>query len=314
MEIGLYGEYDLDEIIKYFTGEGTVVFSNESDKYYEFKILNQIDYEKLLKFKTASVTLHCQPFKYPVEEETIEGEAITVSGSGSNITLTNTVVAPMNIDLKGNTSQTGTPTPSSPQAIHTVSGNNSIEVSTNINNKGIRLGLYQIANGEYASPTSGNRYATFNDLLEVQPNTTYKVTTTNNINAQFYQLQYNESKTYLSNSSSAQSVKDYTFTTGATTKYLAIDIRAYDSTNITTDYVGGIEVIDTKASYPINLGVENLWNEDTQVFSSVKNATCMVIFNAERFGLSTLHQLRGRVGRNDLTSYCLLIKVILVVL
>ena len=138
--------------------------------------------------------------------------------AGTSQSINNTIEAPMRISL-------------SPSEL---------TQNINVNTTGIRLGLYQIADGNYASPDSSNRYSTVNDLVKVKPNTTYTTTTQTNINAQFYLLEYNSSKSYTANSSSAQSVKSYTFTTGATTEYIAIDIRAYDATNYQISYVGDI--------------------------------------------------------------------------
>lgn len=64
MKIGLFGEYDIDDIITYFNSSGTVTFSNEPEKYYVYDILDAIDYERLMRFRTAEITYHVQPFKY----------------------------------------------------------------------------------------------------------------------------------------------------------------------------------------------------------------------------------------------------------
>lgn len=64
--------------------------------------------------------------------------------------------------------------------------------------------------------------------------------------------------------------------------------------NILNDYAQG------KITYLVSTSV-------VEVGIDVANATCMVIEHAELFGLSALHQLRGRVGRSNLQSYCFLV-------
>lgn len=68
IDIGLHGEFDLDDVMDFFNQSGKITFSNEPDKYYNFAQYNGIDFEKLIRFKTAKVGFHVQPFKYALNE------------------------------------------------------------------------------------------------------------------------------------------------------------------------------------------------------------------------------------------------------
>ena len=72
IKIGLSKNYDIDQVIKYFTGAGELVLSNEPDKVYICKISDKIDYNKLLRFKTATIKFYTQPFKYKNEEPKVK--------------------------------------------------------------------------------------------------------------------------------------------------------------------------------------------------------------------------------------------------
>ena len=72
VSIGLHGDFDIDDAISFFDSEGEVVFGNEPGKYYRYQILDQIDFERLIRFRTAKVKLHVQPFKYDAVDRTFE--------------------------------------------------------------------------------------------------------------------------------------------------------------------------------------------------------------------------------------------------
>lgn len=85
ISVGLYGSYSINRVVAYFDSEGTVIFSNEADKYYKYTIIEQIDFERLLRFRTATVTFHVQPFKYSAVQKPISATA-----GATSLTIINT--------------------------------------------------------------------------------------------------------------------------------------------------------------------------------------------------------------------------------
>lgn len=101
VEIGLYGDYNVDDVIAFFNTSGTVIFSNESDKYYNFAIYEQIDLERLIRFKTATVTFHVQPFKYSADETAVTYNYSDVTTATINVRNNGNIYAKPTITITG---------------------------------------------------------------------------------------------------------------------------------------------------------------------------------------------------------------------
>jgi len=143
IKIGLTYGFDIDEIIKYFSGEGEVVFSNEPDKYYKASILNRIDYERLLRFREATVKFRVQPFKYQYQEEKLIAKTGSVDGTEIKIS----DVKAIQLKIDGRSIQDGTPTPETPVEIKSVGYENLFDIEKWVNS-GNNSQYYSYENGE----------------------------------------------------------------------------------------------------------------------------------------------------------------------
>lgn len=224
LTIGLYKDFDVNEVAAYFNSEGTVIFSNEPDKYYYYQITAQIDFERLVRYRTATVTMHCQPFKYSATEQPITEDASgTVSDEGTNLALENTAEAPFSqFDLKGNTEQDGTPTPDAPVAVQTVTGENVVKIhgKNMLDSKNASVLNAYVDRANHRITTQS---ATRTVYVECQPNTTYTVSKT--LSARFAlatTANVPANNVPIQDDMQNNTATSITITTGATAKYLCV--------------------------------------------------------------------------------------------
>lgn len=280
--IGLYGNYDINEVIGFFNQEGTIVFSNEDDKYYNFKIINQIDYEALIKFRTATISLHCQPFKYPLTETPEEITTEYVEEEGETLTLNDTKIAPLSIDLKGNTTQNGTPTPSSPIPVNVVSGDNEVVVcGKNLwdNSQVSNASDYLVKNEtgfKLLKTTNGRMTPQYS--INLNANTTYTISCnlTKTTSANYLYCQWKTSggntiwtpniangSTQFTPSENIIGVIFYLQTTETNGSYVEITNFQIEKGSTATTYEPY-----TSQNYPLYLGVENIFKN--QAFNTTR--------------------------------------------
>lgn len=85
LSIGIKDVSRINDIMDWLNGSGMLTISNEPDKYYLAKIFDQIDYNHLVRFGEATVTLEVQPFKYAVDNDiiTVTESSYTINNDGN---------------------------------------------------------------------------------------------------------------------------------------------------------------------------------------------------------------------------------------
>ena len=85
IEIVQMGDLDVEELKAWLDGEGELTLSNESDKYYHAKIIEQIDYTRLELYKPVKVEFLVQPYKYKLNETEVTSttNSVTVTNYGA---------------------------------------------------------------------------------------------------------------------------------------------------------------------------------------------------------------------------------------
>lgn len=216
------------------------------DIQYNYKV-QMTDIQSKYKFK-----VFCTGGNKELEEKvnTLYEAWPRVSGEGETITLNDTINTTMAIDLKGNTSQEGTPTPETPQDIHVVSGDNSIVVGNNV------FDISTITPNSFID-NNGNIYASsasnVSDYIEVKENNiilSYDYTTLVSTNTRAY-CWFDSNKNFISGHLYSPVNKKNTFSVVSGAKYIRF---TYDKN------ISNIKVSNQSANYPISLGVENLWD------------------------------------------------------
>lgn len=84
--IGLSGDFDIDKVIQFLASSGRVTFSSEPDKYYRYQVLDAIDFERLVRYRKATVKMHVQPYKYSTMER---GKVWTFSEQSKSVKVIN---------------------------------------------------------------------------------------------------------------------------------------------------------------------------------------------------------------------------------